>query len=128
MIKDRPTLLINNIPGVAIKSTNQTVEVYFLKSLTFNEWKEVEGYLNRMLKTGAFRFIFHLKRLNRFTSVDIGMWVTINTKVKSNSGTLDFILGHNTSVHKYMRLAQLEKIFSITTNDPDQDTPGDPCA
>jgi hypothetical protein len=128
MYSDKPTLSINNIPGIAIKRTDEAVGVYFLKSLTFNEWKEIEGYLDQLLKTGAMHFVFHLQRLNQFTSVDIGMWVTLNTKIKAFFGKLEFVLGHNSTAQKYMNLAQLDKIFSITTNDPDQDTLGDPCA
>ena len=117
----KPTVIINNIPGVAIKRSVETVEIYFLKSLSYDEWREVEGYIDQLLKKGSSHFIFYLQKLTSFTSYDIGMWVTLNAKINSLSGKLDFILGHDSNVHKYMKFANLDKIFSFIVKNPDQD-------
>jgi hypothetical protein len=117
-----PTVVINDIAGVTIKRSDETVEIYFLKSLNWEEWNEVVGYIDQMISKGSSHIVFNLLKLTNFTSFDIGVWVTLNAKIKSLSGELDFFLGHDSNVHKYMKFAKLDELFSIIIKNTDQDS------
>ena len=118
MGSDKATKIINNVPGVSIRCTEEAVEVYFLKSLNYYEWHEIEEYIQKMMNTGSTHFIFHLQRLDRFTSFDIGMWITLHTKITNHPGALEFYIGHNAAVLDFMKLSKLNRVFSITSEDP----------
>jgi hypothetical protein len=128
MSPDSPISIINNIPGVSIKRADQGVEVCFMNSLTIDEWHEVEIYIDRMLGTGSLHFNFCLQQLMNFTSHDIGMWVTMNAKIKARSAQLNFVVVNDSNTYKYMRFANLDKIFSIVIMDPDEKDFKDQCA
>jgi len=119
MASDKPNLNIIDIPGVFIKRTNEAVELCFLKPLNYDEWHGVENIIIQMQKTGSSHFIFDLQRLSQFCSIDIGMWVLLNTNIEKQSGKCKFILGSNSTLHQYLKLAKLDKIFSVYAKDTD---------
>jgi hypothetical protein len=119
MASDKPNLNIIDIPGVSIKRTNKAVELCFLKPLNYDEWHGVENIIIQMKKTGSSNFIFDLQRVSQFCSIDIGMWVTLNTNIEKQSGICKFVLDSNSTLHQYIKLAKLDKIFSIYAKDTD---------
>ena len=121
MASDNPNLNVIDIPGVSIKRTNKTVEFCFLKPLDYDEWHGVENIIVQMQKNGFSQFVFDLQRLSQFSSIDIGMWVTLNTNIEKQSGKCKFVLGSNSTLHQYLKLAKLDKIFSIDAKETDQD-------
>ena len=127
MGSDKATKIISNVTGVSIRCTEEAVEVYFLKPLNYDEWQEIEKYIQKMMNTGTTYFIFHLQRLDNFTSYDIGMWITLNTQITNQHGTLEFILGHSSTVRKFMKLSKLDQVFSITAEDPIENIDENPC-
>jgi len=121
MASDNPNLNVIDIPGVSIKRTNKAVELCFLKPLDYDEWHGVENIIVQMQKNGYSQFVFDLQRLSQFCSIDIGMWVTLNTNIEKQSGKCKFVLGSNSTLHQYLKLAKLDKIFSIDAKETDQD-------
>jgi hypothetical protein len=124
MASDKLKLNIIDIPGVSIRRTNEAVEFCFLKPLNYDEWHGIENVIIQMQKTGSSHFIFDLQRVSQFCSIDIGMWVTLNTTIEKQSGKCKFVLGSNSTLHQYIKLAKLDKIFSIYTKDTNQDSTG----
>ena len=116
------TSVIKSIPGVSIRLGGETAEIFFLKPLNYDEWHEVENYISSTLKSGCSKFIFFLQQLSHFNSTDIGMWVTLNAKIKNEKGTLEFVLGKDSALHKYMNFARLDKILNVQVNDADLNT------
>jgi len=121
MASDNPNLNVIDIPGVSIKRTNKAVELCFLKPLDYDEWHGVENIIVQMQKNGYSQFVFDLQRLSQFCSIDIGMWVTLNTNIEKQSGKCTFVLGSNSTLYQYLKLAKLDKIFSIDAKETDQD-------
>jgi anti-anti-sigma factor len=109
--------VIKNIPGVSIRYGGETAEIFFLKPLNYDEWHEVENFITKTLKDGCSQFIFFLQQLSHFNSTDIGMWVTLNAKVKNEGGSLEFVLGRDSALHKYMSFARLDKILTVQVKD-----------
>ena len=121
MASDNPNLNVIDIPGVSIKRTNKAVELCFLKPLDYDGWHGVENIIVQMQKNGYSQFVFDLQRLSQFCSIDIGMWVTLNTNIEKQSGKCKFVLGSNSTLYQYLKLAKLDKIFSIDAKETDQD-------
>lgn len=101
---------------IETSSKENTVRVKFTAPLDPLEWNNLRLQMVRMLKQGFLKWLFVLDNLAVATSVDIGMWVSCNGTVSSYSGTLQFSVRPNSTVHKTLMFTKLDRIFSIILN------------
>ena len=116
------TLNINDIYGVSSYITKDSIRIKFRCPLPHESWHVLLKSIHELIEEDLLNWEFDLTELEHPCSTDIGMWVTLNNKIVNQGGTLHFIVGHDSCAHKYMKLTKLDKMFSITAQDPNQDT------
>ena len=50
MSSEKSLIIENDIPGVSIRRIDNAIEVYFIKSLTYDEWREFENFIDSVIK------------------------------------------------------------------------------
>lgn len=93
---------------------NKRVDVIFTNPMEPTEWKEFREALIRMLKEGYSQWRFNLQGIEYPTSTDLGMWVTCNATVSSQSGKLEFLIPRDSNLQKVLSLTKLDTIFTTT--------------
>ncbi len=96
------------------KTPENEVLVKFVSPMDTYDWNGFTSMMVRMLKNGFTRWKFILTDLPIATSVDIGMWVSCNATINNYSGTLEFIVKDNSTVHKTLKFTNLDQIFKVT--------------
>ena len=93
-------------------SRDKKVEVIFTSPMNPAEWKELRETLIHMLKEGYSQWRFNLQGIEYPTSTDLGMWVTCNAMISSQSGSIEFLIPRESNVQKVLSLTKLDTIFT----------------
>jgi hypothetical protein len=100
------------IPHVGDGDKNR-VDAIFTTPMDPAEWKEFREILLSMMKKGFIHWRFNLQGIEYPTSTDLGMWVTCNATISSQSGSIEFLVPENSNVRKVLSLTKLDTIFTI---------------
>ncbi|MBN2322924.1 MAG: STAS domain-containing protein [Spirochaetes bacterium] len=100
------------IPHEAGSDSNRA-DAIFTAPMDPAEWKEFRDILLSMIKKGFIYWRFNLQGIEYPTSTDLGMWVTCNATVSSQSGSIEFLISENSNLRKVLSLTKLDTIFTI---------------